>query len=44
MPLREAIADDYTRRSKLSVTPAHVIVSNGAKHSLHNVYSCLKSG
>ena len=37
--LREAIAKDYTRRSGLPVTPAHVIVSNGAKHSLHNVFS-----
>ena len=36
--LREAIANDYTRRSGLSVTPAQVIVSNGAKHSLHNVF------
>ncbi|GAF88559.1 unnamed protein product, partial [marine sediment metagenome] len=39
--LREAIADDYTRRSGLSVTPAHVIVSNGAKHSLHNVFTAV---
>ncbi len=39
--LREAIANDYTRRSGLSVTPAQVIVSNGAKHSLHNVFTSL---
>ena len=37
--LREAIANDYTRRSGLTVTPAQVIVSNGAKHSLHNVFT-----
>jgi len=36
-----AIANDYTRRSGLSVTPAQVIVSNGAKHSLHNVFTSL---
>ena len=39
--LREAIANDYTRRSGLTVTPAQVIVSNGAKHSLHNVFTSL---
>ena len=39
--LREAIAKDYTRRSGLSVTPAQVIVSNGAKHSLHNVFTAV---
>ena len=39
--LREAIANDYTRRTGLSVTPAQVIVSNGAKHSLHNVFTSL---
>ena len=37
--LREVIANDYTRRSGLAVTPAQVIVSNGAKHSLHNVFT-----
>ena len=37
--LREAIANDYTRRFGLAVTPAQVIVSNGAKHSLHNVFT-----
>ena len=39
--LREAIANDYTRRSGLTVTPAHVIVSNGAKHSLHNIFTAV---
>jgi aspartate aminotransferase len=37
--LRKAVAADCTRRTGLSVTPAQVIVSNGAKHSLHNVFT-----
>ena len=40
-PLREAVAADYTRRSGLSVTANQVIVSNGAKHSLHNVFTAV---
>ena len=39
--LRKAVADDYSRRSGLSVTPAQVVVSNGAKHSLHNVFTAV---
>ena len=39
--LRKAVAADYTRRSGLAVTPAQVVVSNGAKHSLHNVFTAL---
>ena len=39
--LRKAVAADYTRRSGLSVTPAQVVVSNGAKHALHNVFTAL---
>lgn len=39
--LREAVAADYARRSGLEVTPAQVIVSNGAKHSLHNLFTAL---
>ena len=39
--LREAVAADYSRRSGLEVTPAQVIVSNGAKHSLHNLFTAL---
>ena len=39
--LREAVAGDYARRSGLEVTPAQVIVSNGAKHSLHNLFTAL---
>jgi aspartate aminotransferase len=39
--LRKAVADDYSRRTGLAVTPAQVVVSNGAKHSLHNVFTAL---
>lgn len=39
--LRKAVADDYTRRSGLAVTPAQVVVANGAKHALHNVFTAL---
>jgi aspartate aminotransferase len=30
--LKQAVAADYTRRTGLAVTPAQVVVSNGAKH------------
>ena len=39
--LRKAVAADYTRRSGLAVTPAQVVVSGGAKHSLHNAFTAL---
>lgn len=39
--LRKAVADDASRRTGLAVTPAQVVVSNGAKHSLHNVFTAL---
>jgi aspartate aminotransferase len=39
--LRKAVADDYTRRSGLAVTPAQVVISNGAKHALHNVFTAV---
>jgi aspartate aminotransferase len=39
--LRQAVADDYARRSGLAVSPAEVVVSNGAKHALHNVFTAL---
>jgi aspartate aminotransferase len=39
--LRKAVADDYTRRTGLAVSPAQVVVSNGAKHALHNVFTAL---
>lgn len=39
--LRKAVADDYARRSGIATTPAQVVVSNGAKHSLHNVFTAV---
>ena len=39
--LKQAVAADYTRRTGLAVTPAQVVVSNGAKHSLHNAFTAL---
>ena len=39
--LRKAVAADYTRRTGLAVTPAQVVVSNGAKHSLHNAFTAV---
>jgi aspartate aminotransferase len=39
--LRQAVAADYARRSGLAVSPAQVVVSNGAKHALHNVFTAL---
>jgi aspartate aminotransferase len=39
--LRQAVANDYTRRSGLAVTPAQVVISNGAKHALHNVFMAM---
>ncbi len=34
--LRQAVADHYTHRQGLPTQAAQVVVSNGAKHSLHN--------
>ena len=39
--LRKAVAADASRRTGLAVTPAQVVVSNGAKHALHNVFMAL---
>jgi len=39
--LRQAVADDYGRRTGLAIKPSQVVVSNGAKHSLHNVFTAL---
>jgi aspartate aminotransferase len=39
--LRAAIAKQYQSRHGLEYSPAQVIVSNGAKHSLHNVLTAL---
>jgi aspartate aminotransferase len=34
--LRSAVADYYQKTYRLALTPEQVIISNGAKHSLHN--------
>src|SRR3954463_4455015 len=34
--LRQAIAEHYTRHHGLKAEPGQVVVSNGAKHSIHN--------
>jgi aspartate aminotransferase len=39
--LRQAVADDYSRRTGLAIKPTQVVVSNGAKHALHNVFTAL---
>jgi len=39
--LRKAVAADYSRRSGLTVNPTQVVVSNGAKHALHNAFTAL---
>jgi len=39
--LRAAVARSYEQRHGLKYAPEQVIVSNGAKHSLHNVFTAL---
>ncbi|HUY88964.1 MAG TPA: pyridoxal phosphate-dependent aminotransferase [Pirellulales bacterium] len=39
--LRAAIAKQYKARHALEYSPQQVVVSNGAKHSLHNVFTAL---
>lgn len=39
--LRKAIVDAYKRAHGLEYSPAQVVVSNGAKHALHNVFTVL---
>jgi aspartate aminotransferase len=39
--LREAVARQFARRHGVEYTAAQVVVSNGAKHSLHNVFTTL---
>jgi aspartate aminotransferase len=39
--LRAAVARQYQRQHGLECTPQQVVVSNGAKHALHNVFTCL---
>ncbi len=39
--LKKAICDTYQRDYSLSYTPNQVVVSNGAKHSIHNVLTAM---
>jgi len=39
--LRAAVARQYRQRHGLEYSPQQVVVSNGAKHSLHNVFTVL---
>jgi aspartate aminotransferase len=39
--LRSAVSRQYHRRHGLEYSPQQVVVSNGAKHSLHNVFTAL---
>lgn len=39
--LREAVAKDYSTRHQVPYSAEHVVVSNGAKHALHNVFTVL---
>jgi aspartate aminotransferase len=39
--LKEAIVRQYAGRHALEYKPSQVVVSNGAKHSLHNVFTAL---
>ncbi|MEI8122607.1 MAG: pyridoxal phosphate-dependent aminotransferase [bacterium] len=39
--LRAAIADKLTQENKLSYKPEQILVSNGAKHSLFNIFMAL---
>lgn len=39
--LRKAVADDYQKRHGLKYSPNQVVISSGAKHALHNVFTVL---
>jgi aspartate aminotransferase len=39
--LKKAIVKTYKQTTGLDYTPAQVVISNGAKHSLHNVFAAL---
>jgi aspartate aminotransferase len=39
--LRAAVAKQYEATHGLKYTPAQVVISNGAKHSLHNIFTAL---
>ncbi len=41
LELRTAIAKQFEQRHGLKYAPGQVVVSNGAKHSLHNVFTTL---
>lgn len=39
--LKQAVAREYGKRHGLTYAPEQVVISNGAKHSLHNVFTAL---
>ena len=39
--LRKAVADDYLTRHGIEYNPSQVVISCGAKHALHNVFTAL---
>ncbi len=41
LPLKQAVADAYKRDHGLEYAPNQIVLSNGAKHSLHNVLTVL---
>jgi aspartate aminotransferase len=41
LELKQAIANAFTRETGVACEPANVVVSNGAKHSIHNVLTAL---
>jgi aspartate aminotransferase len=41
LELKQAVANAFTRDTGVPCSPANVVVSNGAKHSIHNVLTAL---
>jgi Aspartate/tyrosine/aromatic aminotransferase len=41
LELREAIAGKFKRDNNLNYSPAEIVVSNGAKHSLYNIFQAI---
>jgi len=41
LELREAIARKFKRDNNLNYSPAEIVVSNGAKHSLYNIFQAI---
>lgn len=39
--LKSAVVENYKNRHGLEYTPSQVVISNGAKHALHNVFTVL---